>query len=260
MKTRIAQTKNIRKLWRAAETLRTRSIGVPGIALIWGPTGFGKTTAITWLANQPRVNAVYVRAMATWTPFSMLAAIMRELDAEPKSRNSAMVDHIVRQLAREDRPLFVDEADYLADKRQLLDTLRDLHDMSTTPLILIGMKDFQRRVMHREQLAGRVSQWLEFEPADLEDARTLCDEVCDVKVADDLLAAIHRAAGGSMRGMIVALSRVESWARAENKSSVNLKDWGDRAFTFSTAPKRPQHALAEAVSGRSEQASLRAAS
>jgi Cdc6-like AAA superfamily ATPase len=240
MKTRIAQVKNIRKVWRAAETLRTRSVGVPGIGLIWGPTGYGKTTAITWLANQPRVNAVYVRAMATWTPSSMLAAMMRELDADPKNRCSAMVDHIVRRLAQEDRPLFVDEADYLADNRKLLDTLRDLHDMSTTPLILIGMKDFQRRVMAREQLAGRISQWLEFEPADLEDARTLVDEVCDVKVGDDLLAAMHRAAQGSMRGMVVAISRIESWARAENKPSVSMKEWGDRPFTFSSAPKKPQ--------------------
>jgi hypothetical protein len=240
VRNKIAQVSNIKMVWRAEETLRTRALGVPGIGVIWGPTGFGKTTAITWLANQPRVNAVYVHAMATWTPTAMLGAIMRELDDEQRPRCAVMVDFIVRQLAREDRPLFVDEADYLTDDKKLLDTLRDLHDMSTTPLILIGMKNFQRRVTHREQIAGRVSQWLEFQPADLKDARTLCDEVCEVKVNDELLSALHRGAGGSMRGMIVGLSRIETFARAEGLSGVSLKDWGDRPFTFSSAPKPPK--------------------
>jgi hypothetical protein len=237
MRPRIAQVSNIKTLWAAAETLRTRAPGVPGIGLIWGATGYGKTTAITWLANQPRVNAVYVRAMATWSPTAMLGQIMRELDAEPKSRCSTMIDFIVRALAREDRPLFVDESDYLTDNRKLLDTLRDLHDMATTPLILIGMKDFKRRVMQKEQLAGRISQWVEFQPADLKDARVLCDELCEVRVADDLLAALHQKSGGSMRGMVVGLSRIEHLARKQGWPSVDLKHWEDRPFTFSSEPK-----------------------
>ena len=148
-----------------------------------------------------------------------------------------MADFIVRQLAREDRPLFVDEADYLADDKKLLDTLRDLHDISTTPLILIGMKNFQRRLIQREQLAGRVSQWVEFQPADLKDARTLCDEICEIKVGDELLATLHRAAGGSMRAIVIGLSRIETFARAEGLGGVGLKEWGERPFTFSSAPK-----------------------
>ncbi len=247
MRTRIAQVSNIRVLFAAAETLRTRAPGVPGIGLIWGASGFGKTTAITWLANQPRVNAVYVRAMATWTPTAMLGAIMRELDAEPRPRCAAMIDFIVGALAREDRPLFVDEADYLAENRKLLDTLRDLHDMATTPLILIGMKDFQRRVMNREQLAGRVSQWVEFQPADLKDARTLCDEVCEVRVADDLLAALHKSCGGSMRGLVVGLSRIEHLARKHALPTVKLADWNGQPFTLSKVPHAPAAPAAAAA-------------
>ena len=88
MRNKIAQVSNLKMVWRAQETLRTRAPGVPGLGVIWGPTGFGKTTAITWLANQPRVNAVYVRMMALWTPAAMLAAIMRELDDEPRARDA----------------------------------------------------------------------------------------------------------------------------------------------------------------------------
>lgn len=239
MRDRIARVTNIRVLWAASETLRTRATGVPGIGIVWGASGAGKTTAITWLANQPGINAVYVRAMKLWTPTAMLGAIMRELNAEPKPRCATMIDYITRTLARENRPLFVDESDYLAESKKLLDALRDLHDMATTPLVLIGMKDFQRRVMHREQLAGRVSQWVEFQPADLKDARLLCDELCEFKVADDLLASLHRSCAGSIRGLVVGFSRIEHLARKQGLSTVKLADWDDRPFTFSRIPKMP---------------------
>lgn len=229
MKKAIANVKNIRLLYAAGQALLHRDPGVPGIGLLWGLTGAGKTTAAAWYANQ--VNALYVRACATWTPASMLGAFMRELDAEPMQRCSDMLEHIVQLLALENRPVFVDEADYLM-KKNLAETLRDVHDLSEAPLILIGMADFRRKVVHREQLAGRIAQWVEFRPADLDDARTLVDAVCEVDVGDELLERLHKATGGSMRDMTVGLSRIESVAKRMNQKKVTARDWGDRDFNL----------------------------
>ena len=136
MRNVVAQITNVRSLHVVSQSLIERDAGVPGIGLVWGATGFGKTTAAAWLAN--KVDAVYVRAMAAWTPSTMLASIMRELDAKPVARCAAMVEIIVERLALDGRPLFVDEADYLVGSPKMLDTLRDLHDIATTPLILIA--------------------------------------------------------------------------------------------------------------------------
>jgi DNA transposition AAA+ family ATPase len=233
MRNQIAKVKNISSLWQAGQALRSRSVGVPGIGLVWGATGYGKTTAAAWFANE--VNAVYVRAFATWTPTAMLGAICRELSAQPMARCSTMIDFIVEQLTTRGRPLFVDEADYLVGNKKLLETLRDLHDMATTPLILIGMADFRRKVVHREQLAGRIAQWVNFRPADIADARTLTEAVCEVDVADDLLEELHCASRGSMRDMIVGLDRVERWAKRQGKAKVASKDWNHQPFTLATA-------------------------
>ena len=235
MKHAIAPVKNLRLLSQAGESLASRDVGVPGIGLICGDTGFGKTTAAAWYANH--TNAVYVRALALWTPSAMLGAIMRELDSKPLPSNAAMMEFIITRLMLTNRPLFVDEADYLAGSKRLLETLRDLHDVSTMPLILIGMKDFRQRIMHREQLAGRISQWVEFRPADLEDARVLAETVCEVDVADDLLAELHQKTGGSMRGLVVGLSRVEAFAKKNNLKRVSAKEWNGRAFVLSSAPQ-----------------------
>lgn len=234
MKHVIAPVKNLRLLSQAGESLASRDAGVPGIGLICGDTGAGKTTAAAWYANH--TNAVYVRALALWTPSAMLSAIMRELDAKPMLRCSEMMDFIITRLSLTGRPLFIDEADYLADKKRMLETLRDLHDLSTMPVILIGMRDFRRRVMHREQLAGRISQWVEFRPADISDARVLADTVCEVEVADDLLAELNQKTGGSMRGLVVGLSRIEAYARKNALKRVTASDWNGRAFVLSSAP------------------------
>jgi DNA transposition AAA+ family ATPase len=172
-----------------------------------------------------------VRANATWTPSAMLGSLMKELDATPRGSCSQMVDFIVEQLGQRARPVFVDEADYLVSKR-LLETLRDLHDLSTAPLILIGMADFRRRIIHKEQLAGRIAQWVEFKGADIEDARTLADAVCEVRVTNDLLESLHATTKGSMRGMIVGLSRIETFARRHGKETLSARDWGKQAFTL----------------------------
>ncbi len=229
MRHQIAHVKNIKLLYQAGEALRTRAPGVPGIGLLWGPTGFGKTTAAAWYANQ--CNALYVRAVATWTPSSMLGALMRELDSQPMSRCADMVAFIVERLALENRPVFVDEADYLLSKK-LLETLRDLHDLSNAPLILIGMADFRRKVIHREQLAGRIAQWVEVRAADIDDARALATACCEVEVADDLLKDLQRETRGSMRGMTVGLDRIEAVARKLGKDRMTAKDWGNREFTL----------------------------
>lgn len=230
MKNEIAHVKTIKQLMSVGETLRTRSPGVPGIGLVWGATGAGKTTAAHWWAL--RVNAVYLRAVATWTPSSMLGALMRELDSQPLGTCAAMLEHVVQELAVRERPVVVDEADYLTSSKKLIETLRDLHDLSNVPVILIGMADFRRKVVHREQLAGRVAQWVEFRPCDVEDARIIADTVCEVHVAEDLLQQLHVATRGSVRDMVVGLQLIESWGRRHGKDKVAAKDWGRRAFTL----------------------------
>jgi hypothetical protein len=233
MRYAVAHVKNISLLSDAGEALIRRAPGVPGIAVIWADTGAGKTTAAAWFAN--RVNAVYVRALATWTPSSMLGAILRELDVDPLSRCSDMVNKIAEELALKGRPLFVDEADHVISSKRLVETLRDLHDLSSSPLLLIGMADFMRQVKLREQLAGRVAQWVHFQPASLADARTLADAVCEVEISDDLLERLRSVARGSMRGLTVGLYKIEAFAKRTGKARVTAKDWGNRELTFTQA-------------------------
>lgn len=230
MKHVVAPVKNIRRLVEAGNALTTRSSGVPGIGLIWGASGYGKTTAAAWASNQ--LNAICVRANATWTRRSMLSKLMLELSAQPRGSAAQMFEFVVDALMAKRRPLFIDEADYLVNER-LLETVRDIHDVSETPVVLIGMADFRRRVMHRDQLKNRIAQWVEFKPADFEDTKTLAAHCCEVTVADDLLHHVHTHTSGVVREIRVALERIDVFGRRQELSKVTLKDWGRQELTLS---------------------------
>jgi len=246
MRYKICHTKNVARLSEAGDSLINRGPGMPGMGLIYGPTGYGKSTSATWFVNQ--CNGIYVRAMAMWCPSAMLAAILRELDIEQYGNNAVMCDRIIENLARHNRPLFIDEADYLLDSKRMVETLRDLHDMATVPVILIGMDGIQRKLLGRQQLAGRLAEWVEFAGADIEDARVLADGLCEVKVGDDLLEQLHLAASAKLKGgkivggasarlMVVGLSRIEQLARHRGNKVMHLKDWPrGRDFFLGDAP------------------------
>jgi DNA transposition AAA+ family ATPase len=235
MQYKIAPVKNVENLFSAFRYLAERDPGIPGIGLVYGFTGAGKTTAVTSLIN--RTNGVYVRANAVWTPSSMLGAITNELGGEPMAKNAQMIAFITERLALTGRPLFVDEADYILANVKMLEALRDLHDVAGTPVVLIGMDGIQKKITHRAQFSRRITQWVEFKALDLQDARTLTDTVCEVTVKDDLVEKLHAEAKGSIGLMTVGLSRIEAYSKSQGWDDIGAKEWGNKAFFLGKAPR-----------------------
>ena len=234
MHSQLAIVKNVINLQNAHDALESRAPGIPGMGLVYGFTGAGKTTAIAWLVTQ--CNGVYVRAGATWTPTSMLGSIMKELGADPLGRAAPMVDFIVNELAVNRRSLFLDEADYLTGNLKMLETMRDIHDLSQTPVMLIGMEGIDQKLIHRKQLSRRISHWVKFLPADLDDAAILAETTCEVQIEDDLLAYLHKESKGSIGLMTIGLSRIEAFAKAQELTTIDLATWGKRQL-FLSHPK-----------------------
>lgn len=226
MRNKMAVTKSVAALQVAYEQLEGRGHGIPGMGLVHGYTGAGKTTAVTWLVNRTR--GVYVRALRTWTPNTMLAKVLAELQIQPRGRNAEMVDQITTALLESQRPLFVDEADYLLKDADMIETLRDVHDVAGVPVVMVGMEGIEKRLRARPQLAGRISHWVEFLRSDIDDARAVTDTVCEVQVADDLLELLHGQAGGSVRNIVVGLARIEQFAKANGLTSIGADQWGGR--------------------------------
>lgn len=231
MQAKIAEVKNIRRIRDTAHELVGRPSHLPGIGMLWGATGHGKTTAAAWLATDPVLGVVYVRASVTWTPTSLLSAILRELGAETRAPGSRLLRLVQEAMEAAGKSLIiVDEADYLAagSAQKMAETLRDLHDQSGIAILLVAMK----RLNLSAQLTGRISHWTEFGAADPADTALLAQDLCEVGVELDLVQKLHEATRGSVRGIVVGLSRIETFGIKAGLESVDLATWGNRPFTL----------------------------
>lgn len=237
MKTAVVSTKNIGRLVEASQALLTRTPGTPGIGLIFGKSGLGKTTATAWFVCQ--CDGVYVRALSTWTPAAMLQAILRELDMSPqKNRCASMVVQIADALRVSGRPVFIDEFDYIIEDKKMTETLRDIHDISTTPIVLIGMEGAKRKVQLREQFVNRIAQYVEFKPTDYDDCARLASELCEVKISDDLLKKLFVESKGVIRLIVIGLDSIERRAKTLGIKEINQSQYGRDEFFLSESHKR----------------------
>jgi|GEM_PF-199976 len=259
MKDVIAPVKNLLRLAELGESLKDRSLSTPGIGVVFGETGYGKTTGLAWYGVRQE-RAVYVRALQLWSPLTMLETIAGELDVQPDRSLAKTLTRIVGELVRQNRILIVDEADYVVDSKRLLNTLRDLHDLSTMPVILVGMADFVKKLRTRidqRQFSGRVAFELEFKPLDLDDTHLLAKHLLadDRKpqamlpeIDDALLKRLHEASEGSARLVRVGLARIEQFALKRNLKKVGEAEWGKQPLHMmeagiARANKLASHAL-----------------
>jgi AAA domain len=230
MRYKIVTTKNIISLSSGFQESQRREPGIPRMGLIYAPTGFGKSTAAAWLVNRER--GIYVRAVSLWSPTTMLMAILAELSIPPPRFPAQMLQVIVEQMKLSQRPLFIDEADYLFHNPRMVDAARDIHDLAELPVWLIGSNKLEKLLARRKIVAGRISQWVKFTPYDLEDTQLLTKELCLVEVQADLLDRLHKASKGSIRLITVGLSRIESFARVQRWEKIDSQQWADRPFFF----------------------------
>ena len=90
---KIAKITNIALANAAMAQLVNRQDGLPGLGVLYGPSGYGKTTATVAVANQTR--AYYVQLRSAWTRKTFMEKVCVELGVE-KGRNTAECCYLVR--------------------------------------------------------------------------------------------------------------------------------------------------------------------
>ncbi len=226
----IVVTKSVAALRVSHEELLERADGLPAVLLVSGASGAGKTTALRWLAQ--KTGAIYVRALATDSAVAFLSRLTNAcgMAANSTRGNSVMTEMIGTYLQEQDKTLIVDEGDFLFSSQRLIESLRDIHDLSGQPVLIAGHTGIERRFANRPQLFRRISTWMQFHPCDLEDMQLLAKRLCKVSVDDDLLQHLQRECHGNPGLARVGLSQIEKKTLAAGKRRMNLDDWGRRKF------------------------------
>jgi hypothetical protein len=231
MKDKPVITSNVMRFHDAVRQLRSRDVNVEGLGVLSGDTGEGKTTSVLYVCNL--IDAVYLRARATWSASSMLRALVTELELTPTYRHDPMVQLSIDKLRLEANPVFIDEADYLLERPVTLDILRDIYDDAKVPVILIGSEDFVRRIRSANRYdkhRRRISQWIHFNGITFEDALKIERELLDIRVDEELLRSLFKASKGNIAAYSEGLRRIEALAEINEIEYVDTGHWDDRPF------------------------------
>ena len=242
----IVKTSNVVRAATAVKELHDRGMGEEGMALIYGRPGEGKTTTVTYLMNQ--FNAVFLRARVSWTVTSMLGTLMEEVGREPRRTRAPMMNDAIEELVTRPRMLIVDEADYLLRQKDMLDALRDIYDMTGVPILMVMMERAPRRIQSDSRLARfkrRITKWIEFDGLSKTDTKNVCAmlphldnaEKTPIAIGDDLAERIHEEADANIGHVVIALSRIERFARTNEIDEVTLADYGGRDLFASRGPQ-----------------------
>ncbi|TBV12782.1 AAA family ATPase [Stutzerimonas kirkiae] len=233
---KIVPLTNVGLLSAAIERALQRPLGLPGLVVMHGKSGLGKSVAAAHAANLHR--AYYVECRDTWTKKAFLLAILREMSVTAARTLSEMVDQVAEQLSLSGRPLIVDDVQYLLDK-SAANVLTDIYNASQGTIILIGEENVTSSLVKLERLHNRVLEWVPAQSASLSDVRRLAVESYPkLGMADDLLGDLLKATRGCLRRVAVNLYRVHSEASAAGADSMDLAAWGKREWFTGQAPAR----------------------
>lgn len=223
MKPVFVKTKNVKNFVSTLANLQNRAKGVPGMALIYGEPGLGKTQAALWWVANNQEDAIYVSATQSMTTKWLLEEIIRELGDSPFYRTSEIFEQIVRELIKRPKVIIVDEIDYLAHEKSTIEMLRDIHDRTHTPIVLIGMTYADKKLKRYRHLYDRLSEILQFQKFPFEDTKNLINELSEVKFDNSAIEYMQNC-DNRFRQIVKIIDKAESFAKSNEITLIAQKD------------------------------------
>jgi DNA transposition AAA+ family ATPase len=238
MRLKFAHTSNVTRFLAGVATVEQRAAREAGWLLVHGEAGFGKTRTVQWWVAQH--GAVYLRAKAAMTPHWLLTELVRELEQAPGKTSEELFAQALEVLTHYPRPIVIDEADHALHDVRVLESVRDLSDLTEIPVVLVGMERVQSRIARYRQISSRIAAVVEFGAASPEDVRICCDELCEVAVSDDLAAEVARQTSGRIREVLNAIGAIERQAKRNKLKSMTLADMAGQVLVHDWQARRPR--------------------
>lgn len=187
-------TANHTKLLEALAALEDTVQGTPGLGLVYGRAGRGKTESARTYVVQANGRAKYIRVMEDWTPAAMCRAIASSL-APVEPRTVEQGKHLICQALHARRQtLIIDEADRLR-AIGLVEHLRDIHDTTGAPIVLVGEEGLYGMINARRRIWSRVTQHVEFGALTLEDVVLYASKAAKLDVSEVATTLAERCQG-----------------------------------------------------------------
>lgn len=191
-------TDNAKRFFETMEVVaKGTKDGEPNIAVIYGNKGRGKTRALQMYAGQSghEFDLGYVRAMRTWGVPMMLEHIITSAlgqhHLKPRARSRDNLMFLIDHLKKEKKILIIDEVQLIIDRSDIMETLRDIHDMAfNTPIVLSGTEEIYAKAQRYESLWDRVRVVMRFQPISKQDVLQFAQIDCPGIITDETAQVI----------------------------------------------------------------------
>ncbi|WP_164561560.1 AAA family ATPase [Nitratidesulfovibrio vulgaris] len=240
----LIETDNVTRLRAAVKQAEDTERGRPGMVAVWGEAGAGKTIAAHSLYAQR--GGVFLRAMEGMSQHAFLQELCWEVKGtRPHGSHRCRAD-ILRALEEDPATVYVDEADRL-DLRRLED-LRDIHDITGCPVVLIGEQHLPGKLAERTRIDDRIPEEyrVPFSGITPRDVSLFALEAAEIVLTPGAAGLIHKQAKGNFRRIHNLMLSVESAARAHDTTEVDealvRAAMPAARSSASRAPRRGQHA------------------
>lgn len=182
MKKVFVKTKNVKRFITLMDELQKLPSNIPKLALVYGEHGLGKSQTIQWWADKN--DSVYIRATQGMTSRWLLSEIAEELGEDPFWHTQESFSLIENHLRQNPKIIIVDEIDYLIEKHTV-ETLRDLHDKTACPIVLVGMGSADKKLARYPHLTDRIYKTLKFEQFNQDDISDILSQLTDLSFTED---------------------------------------------------------------------------
>lgn len=213
------ETANVGKFRKAMSILSDTDRGQAGFCVVRGVAGRGKTVAAQeYHANS---DSLFLRVFEGWNQFGFLQALSYELTGFRPSSTQRCRNKIMDTLGDDPQPIIVDEADRLTIQR--IEDLRDIHDTTGCPIILIGEEGMLGMLNARERILSRVSHVVDFEGVTAADVMLFGREAAGLKVAPEAAVKLVALSKGCFRDIYTFMIALEEYAKAQGANDIDAQ-------------------------------------
>jgi len=198
----------------------------PSVGIISAPYGIGKTETCLWFYTRNK-NTVYISVKAAMSTRDFFEELLLELGGTPKGNLYKIFAETVEVLRQKEEPpvILLDEANRLAEKKKMIEILRDLHDEAHVPVVLVGSPEFLPVVRKYGAFHSRIRVLKTLSPLTVKDVQKIASACLEGCQLDSRAAKTLRVeTGGNTRQVVIALEALERYAKANSREVLTAED------------------------------------